>query len=113
MGVSFACDPKRSEELSAAVIQEIELIAGGTINEDTLGKAREAVRKTFESSMESNAYIARNYANFSTLLDLPLGQLVQRPALYAAVSAADIQGMMTKILQGGPARIILYPEGWK
>jgi zinc protease len=112
MSSYFACDPRRAEELSQAVIRQIELIAGGTINTDTLEKAAEALKKSWEVSMQNNAYIARNYGTFAAVLDLPLGQLDTRPGLYAAITPAEIQDLCRILLPEGPARLILYPEGW-
>ncbi|GHU99127.1 peptidase M16 [Spirochaetia bacterium] len=108
----FVCDPNRATELSNAVIRQIELIAQGTINQDTFIKAKEAVQKAFEESIQSNSYIANSYASLAAILDLPLGQMNQRPALYGAVIPAEIQDICRRLLPRGPARIILYPEGW-
>ncbi|MDR3162051.1 MAG: insulinase family protein, partial [Spirochaetaceae bacterium] len=44
----FDCDPRRAVELSDAVVQQIELIAQGTINRDTFTKAIEALKKGHE-----------------------------------------------------------------
>jgi hypothetical protein len=63
--------------------------------------------------MQSNSYIAQNYGNLAAALDLPLSQLNKRPGLYSAVTPAEIQDICRRLLPGGPARIILYPEGWK
>ncbi|MDR0689888.1 MAG: insulinase family protein [Spirochaetaceae bacterium] len=110
--IYFACDPKRAAELSTAVENLFAGIAGGAINGDILDKSREALKKNWETSMESNSFIARSYANFSAFLNLPLSQLDERPGLYNAVSAADLQQTMARILRTGPVRGILYPEGW-
>ncbi|MDR2070536.1 MAG: insulinase family protein [Treponema sp.] len=109
----FACDPRRAEELSAAVIRQLELVAGGTINDSAFTKAREALKKSWEVSMQNNRYIAQNYGNLAVTLDLPLDQLNRRPGLYAAVTPEEIRDLCRRLLPGGPAQIILYPEGWK
>ncbi|MDR2739323.1 MAG: insulinase family protein [Treponema sp.] len=110
--VYFACDPKRAVELSAAIEDLFKGLAAGTVNGDILNKSREAMKKNWEISMESNSFIARNYANFSAFLNLPFSRLDLRPELYDAVNAADLQQTMTRILQQGPVRGILYPEAW-
>ncbi|MFP3091568.1 insulinase family protein [Treponema sp. TIM-1] len=110
--VYFACDPKRAGELSAAIERLFQGLAGGTVNEDMLHKSREALKKNWETSMESNIFIARSYANFSVILNLPFSRLDRRPELYDAVSAADLQQAMARLLQKGPVRGILYPEAW-
>jgi zinc protease len=113
MSSYFACDPRRAEELSAAVIRQLELIAGGAVNESAFAKALEALKKTWEVSMQDNRYIAQNYGNLAVTLNLPLGQLDKRPGLYASVTPAEIRDLCRRLLPQGPARIILYPEGWK
>ncbi|MDR2742659.1 MAG: insulinase family protein [Treponema sp.] len=113
MSSYFSCDPRRADELSAAVIQQLELIAGGTIDEDIFAKTLEALKKSWEVSMQNNRYIAQNYGSLAVTLNLPLGQLNKRPGLYAAVTPAEIRDLCRRLLPEGPVRIVLYPEGWK
>jgi zinc protease len=113
MSCYFACDPRRATELSDAVILQLERIAEGDINTTTLTEAKEALRKSWEVSMQNNSYIARNYGSLTATLNLPLSQLDMRPSLYSAITPAEIQDLCRRLLPGGPARIILYPEGWK
>jgi predicted Zn-dependent peptidase len=108
----FACDPHRAVELSDAIVAQLERIAGGTINTDTFGKAVEALKKNWEESMQSNSYIAHNYGSLTVTVNLPLSRLDKRPDIYGAVTPADIQDLCRRLLPEGPARIILYPEGW-
>jgi predicted Zn-dependent peptidase len=110
MSSYFGCDPGRAEELSNAVVAQLERVAAGNIDTDAFGKAIEALKKNWEESMQSNSYIARNYGSLSVTLDLPLGQLDKRPGLYASVQTADIQDICRRLLPAGPARIILYPD---
>jgi zinc protease len=119
MTVYFACDPGRVKELSAAVQELLGRTAGlaGTaaggakINPDTFKKSVEALKKEWEASIQSNSYIAQSYANSSVLLNLPLSRLDKRPAYYSAVTPADIQTLCARLLQRGPAQVVLYPEG--
>jgi zinc protease len=113
MSSYFSCDPRRAEELSAAVVQQLERIAEGTINGDVFAKAQEALKKSWEVSMQNNHYIAQNYGSLTVILGLPLGQLDRRPGLYAEVTPAEIRDLCRRLLPRGPARVILYPEGWK
>ncbi|MDR1240056.1 MAG: insulinase family protein [Treponema sp.] len=108
--VYFACDPRRAEELTAEVTNLIRQTAAGAIHQDTFAKSVEAMKKEWESSIQSNAYIARSYANSSALLDLPLSRLDKRPAYYGAVKPGDLQRFCARLLPKGPAVIILYPE---
>ncbi|GHV80458.1 peptidase M16 [Spirochaetia bacterium] len=110
MGVYFPCDPKRVPELRAAVLAELDLAAKGTIDQDALTKSIEGLKKSFANSLQNNAYIARNYADLAVRYGLPLDRLEQRPALYEAVTARDIQQTVAALLPRGPVTVILYPE---
>ncbi|MDR3335415.1 MAG: insulinase family protein [Treponema sp.] len=112
MQVYFFCDPKRALELSAAITAELEQVQKGIIDEDGFTKSVEALKKTYEQSIQSNIYIARNYAYLSRVFDLPLSRLDQRLRLYDAVSPADLQSTMVRLLSKGLVLGILYPEGW-
>jgi zinc protease len=109
MQVYFACDPKRVQELCAAVTNLLQQTARG-IDRDIFGKSVEALKKEWEISMQSNAYIAQSYANSSVLLKLPLSRLNRRPQYYNAVTTADIQRICAQLMQSGPAQVVLLPE---
>jgi zinc protease len=113
LGVYFACDPRRAEELISAVEAQIARTASSPVDTAVFTQAVEALKKSFETSMQSNNYIARNYANLTVITALPLSRLAQRPGLYESVTAADMQAMIRRFLPMGPARVILYPEGWR
>jgi zinc protease len=110
LGVYFACDPRRVEELTAAVTALISQTANSAIHQDTFAKSVEAMKKDWESSIQSNAYIARSYANSSALLSLPLSRLDKRPAYYSGVKPEELQRLCARLLPKGPATIVLYPE---
>ncbi|MDR2370205.1 MAG: insulinase family protein, partial [Treponema sp.] len=110
MGVSFACDPRRAEELSAAVTALLDRTLSEPMDGGTFDKSVEALQKEWEASIQSNLYIAQSYANSSVLLGTPLSRLNNRPALFRGVRPAEIKDMLGRLLPGGPARIILYPE---
>jgi zinc protease len=112
MNVYFSCDPHRAEELCDAINEILGRTASDAINEDTFGKSVEALKKNWEASVQSNSYIAQSYANSAVLLNTPLSRLDKRPGVYEKVTPAQIQKMCRRLLQKGPARIILYPEGW-
>ena len=109
MYVYFACDPKRVQELSDAVINLLNQTIKN-IDQDSFAKAVEALKKEWETSIQSNAYIAQSYVNSAVLLNLPLSRLDRRPRYYNAVTIAQIQQICAQLLQNGPAQIILLPE---
>ncbi|MDR3145434.1 MAG: insulinase family protein [Treponema sp.] len=109
----FACDPRRAGELSAAIQAELRRIADGDVNEDTFTKAVEALIKSGEDSLQSNLFIARNFAGSAVILDLPLSRLYAYAERYRSTAVPDIQDMARRILEKGPMEFILYPEGWE
>jgi zinc protease len=112
MEVSFVCDPNRVEVLSAAVEEQLRLVAGGTIDGDILAKSVEALKKNHEQSLQSNNYISRTYGNYTVIFDLPLSRMDRRPELLETVEAADLQKTAEDLLRNGPMVVILYPEGY-
>jgi zinc protease len=113
MAIYFACDPRRVQELSAAVQELLNKTAGGEINQGVFEKSKEALKKDWEASIQSNSYIAQSYVNSAVLLNLSLSRLDRRPAYYRAVTPAGIQRICAQVLQKGPAQVVLYPEGWR
>jgi zinc protease len=120
LGIYFVCDPKREAELRRAVREHLASLASGGIGDDggddggideeTFRRAQEALVKTFERSMESNAFMARNLANFTLITGVPLSRLAQRPALYRSVTAEQMRNRITELLAGGPVELVLLPE---
>ena len=111
MVVYFACDPRRARELASAVENVLNRTASEPVNADIFAKSVEALKKEWESSIQSNAYIAQSYSNSSVLLNLPLSRLDKRPQYYSAVTPSEIQRLCAEVLRNGPAQVILYPEG--
>jgi zinc protease len=110
MQIYFVCDPKRSEELAAAVEELLNKAANGPPDQDTFAKSVEALKKNWEASVQSNLYIAQSYANSAVLLDAPLSRLDQRPGLYGRVGFTEMQALCRLLLTRGPAKAILFPE---
>jgi zinc protease len=111
-GIYFVCNPDRAKELAAATVNQIREVAMGRINTDTLTKSREALVMSHEQSVQSNFYIAQSYANSMVIYESPLTRLDNRPRLYQAVTAEDIQRIAARLLSGPQVEVILYPEGW-
>jgi zinc protease len=110
MNVYFICDPKRVDELSGAVERLLRETAAGPVNPDTFAKSKEALKKGWEASIQSNGYIAQSYINSSVLLNTPLSRLDKRPGLYEKVKPEEIQEICRRLLPKGPVKIVLLPE---
>ena len=109
-GIYFVCNPERAGELAAAAIAQVNEVALGRINTDTLAKSREALVKSHEESIQGNLYIAQSYANSAVIYNSPMNRMDRRPRLYQAVTREDIQHAASRLLQGSRVEIILYPE---
>jgi zinc protease len=109
-GAYFICDPKRVEELVSAVKEEFVKVSRGNIDSGVLLKAIEALVKEQEESIQSNIFIAQSYANSAVIYRSPLSRLDNRPALYRAVKAAELQKAAQELLEGSNVRLTLYPE---
>jgi zinc protease len=110
LSIFFICDPERAEELRKAVKECLALAAEGQIDEEIFTRAKEAMVKGFGQSMENNAFIARNYANFSLILNIPLSSLNGRPELYRSVTAGELRQILERALANGPGEVVLFPE---
>ena len=107
--IFFICDPGRQAELREAVKNQLKLLSAAA-DKETLERAKEALVKNFERSMESNGFIARNMANFTVITNSPLANLRERPGLYRSATGQDLSSLVTELLTGGPAEMILLPE---
>jgi zinc protease len=109
-GVYFVCDPRRVEELVSAVNAEFQKISRGNIDNGVLQKAVEAMVRGHEESVQRNLFIAQSYANSAVIYKSPLSRLDRRPALYRAITQADIQKAASELLEGSHVRMTLFPE---
>jgi zinc protease len=109
MTVYFTCDPARVLELNAAVEAEVQALTERSLDQDDFNKAVAALKKSWETSVQSNRLIAQSFANSEVIYRLPLNRLFQRPAVYDSVTVKDVQDLCRSILESGPAKIILYP----
>jgi zinc protease len=106
----FVCDPVRVPELTTAVKEEFLKVSRGEISADVLTKAIEALIQSQEESIQRNSYIANSYANSAVIFRGPLSRLDNRPAMYRAVSVADLQRAAADLVGGSFVQMILYPE---
>jgi len=110
LGIYFVCGPAREAELRNAVRERLAVLAGGTIDGETLDRAKEALVKSFERSLENNGFIARNLATFTVITGEPLSHFAQRPGLYRSVTAENIRLIAAELLAGDHIELILLPE---
>jgi zinc protease len=111
--VYFVCDPARAEELIAAVQERITEIFTMPLNRDTFNKAREALLKQHENSLQRNLHIAQSYANSAVLFYTPLNRLNLRPDVIQSVTMQDVQELCRQILVNGAVQLVMFPQGWE
>jgi predicted Zn-dependent peptidase len=105
------CDPGKAADLIAAVKAEVRKIAENTIDAAILAKAKEALKRSLETSLQDNSYIAQNYASSAVIFESPFSRLDKKFAHYEAVSPEDIRAIAQKLVQAGNSQAVLYPEG--
>ncbi|MDR3325450.1 MAG: insulinase family protein [Spirochaetaceae bacterium] len=113
LAVYFICDPKRVDELTVAVENELAKIAGGNIDADAFNNAKSALLKSYETSMQSNRYVGNRLANYAVVFNLPLSELYKKVDYYNGVQRQDIRDMARQLMGSGLVRSVLYPEGEK
>jgi zinc protease len=113
LSVYFQCNPERTAELITAVQDCLADVIKNGVNTDMFNKAKEALLKEHESSIQRNLYIAQSYANSSVLYNTPLSRLNKRPGVIRDVTPEDLQVLCSEIITGGPVQVVLYPEGWE
>ncbi|MDR0411027.1 MAG: insulinase family protein [Treponema sp.] len=111
MEIVFPCDPQNAENLIMEAKAEVQNVADGIIDEDILAKAKETVKKSWETSIQDNSYLAASYANSAVIYHGPFSRVDKRPALYEETSAEALSGMTAKLLGGdGHIQLVMFPE---
>ena len=124
--IDFGSDPERAEELLDAVYGEIERLHGSPPTEDEVADVREALRRTFETNLESNSFwlglLDDGYRYWLDRLnmraiyrhpsgDLLLGTVLANESLIDAVTPADIQEAARRYFDlDNRVRVTLLPE---
>jgi zinc protease len=111
--VSFGCDPKRVNELVRAVEQELRRAASEPVDPDIFSKAVAALKKSWETAVQRNGFIARSYANSAVIYQGSLGRLNSLPGLYDGITPQAMQTIGQRIVSKEPVQIVLYPEQTK
>ncbi|MDR0785705.1 MAG: insulinase family protein [Treponema sp.] len=108
--IYFPCDPKNVEKLIVEVKAEAQNIVDGLVDGEILVKAKETVKKSWETSLQDNAHIARSYANSAVVFRVPFSRLDKQLSFYEKVSKEDLRDMAAKLLEGGHIQITMFPE---
>ncbi|MDR2521088.1 MAG: hypothetical protein LBC72_00835, partial [Spirochaetaceae bacterium] len=63
-----------------------------------------------EESLQSNAYLARSFANYAVVFDVGLKMVYQREKEYEKIKPADIQTILRRLLAAGDVTLVMYPQ---
>jgi zinc protease len=110
MQIYFPCNPKNVDDLIVAVKAEVQKIVDGSVNGNTLVKAKEAVKKSWETSIQDNVHIATSYANSAVIYRSPFNRLGKQVSFYEQVSEEALRDMAAKLLGGGYFQLVMFPE---
>ena len=108
--VTFTCDPARVDELIQAILEELQKIARGEIDQNVFDQAIEAMIQGHEDLIQRDIMIAQSYANSVQIFNSPLSRQDRRPFHYRAVSINDVQRVMGELLEGSLIRMVLFPQ---
>ncbi|MDR0512736.1 MAG: insulinase family protein [Treponema sp.] len=109
-GLFFVTDPERVEELLSAAKEEFREIGRGNIDLGVFNNAVQAQLRGHEQAIQSNAHIAQSFANSAVIFRSPLSRLTERPEMLDAVTPADIVRIMSELLEGNFAQMVLFPD---
>ncbi len=110
LAVSFACDPARAKALADAVEAEVSAIRDGKIDGETFMKALEALRKSRESELQNDNFIAVSVARLDAAYGLPPATLYERGSLYDGLAPADLRDAAASLMMRGRSLVTLLPE---
>ena len=110
--ISFTCDPARADELTEAVLAQIEQIKEDGPAEDDVQKVKEQQRRARETSLEENSFWLGTLDFYYSHPDEDLLDMLDYPALVSRLTADDVQQAAQQYLDLDRfVEVVLYPEG--
>ncbi|MDH3524585.1 MAG: insulinase family protein [Acidobacteriota bacterium] len=89
-GLSFGCDPERTDELLATALAEIEKLKDEGPSQDTVDRVREIQRRGRETALERNGFWL-SQLEFHEVNGLPLTDILDYETLVEAVTVDSIR----------------------
>ena len=110
VGISFACDPERVEELLDAVFTELRSFVENGPDEELLGKVREIQRRSRETATQQNRFWL-SQLDFHEREGLDLTKILDYDQLIEAVTVEAVQDAAKRYLDEERYILgVLYPE---
>ena len=109
--ISFTCDPARADELTEAVLAEIEQIKEEGPADDDVQKVKEQQRRERETSLEENSFWLGTLDFYYSHPDEDLLDMLDYPAVVSRLTAEDVQeAAQTYLDLNRFVEVVLYPE---
>ncbi len=89
-GVSFSCDPERTDELLTTAIGEIEQLKAVGPTQDTIDKVREIQRRGRETALEQNRFWLSQLHSHE-VNGLPLEEILNHDSMVEAVTVESVR----------------------
>jgi len=108
--ISFGCDPNRIEELTEAIIEQVNLLINNEFEERFLTTYRETIVRTLATSMRTNNYWLTRIDSMLFFEDGP-NELLNHRNFVESITREDIANTARKYIDfDKKLTIILYPE---
>ena len=110
--ISFTCDPARADELTEAVLTQIEQIKEEGPADDDVQKVKEQQRRERETSLEENGFWLGTLDFYYSHPDEDLLDMLDYPDVVSRLTAEDVQEAAQQYLDLNRfVEVVLYPEG--
>jgi zinc protease len=108
--IIFGCDPRRVDELTSLVFEEISALQEAPPEEETIAKVKEIQKRTYEVSLEKNEFwLSRLYHHF--LYGSDPRMVLEYDSLVDSLSEEDISQIANEVLSKETyVQVILEPE---
>lgn len=110
LSVVFSTGPDKLPDVEAAIDAELQRLRKDGPDPETFGKVREALKKSFQTSLQSNRFLASSLAYQDVLAGLPESTLFGSPALYDSIAGAELKSAAERLTAAGPIKVSLLPE---
>ncbi|MHB2150119.1 M16 family metallopeptidase [Calditrichota bacterium LG25] len=108
--IRFSCDPKRVEELTADVFQQIDSLLQFGPQEKDLQKVREMYLKDYEEGLKQNGFW-RSRLHYSLFHQIPFDHVLRMDDIYRSITLQDVHQMAKELLNKKRyLRAVLLPE---
>ncbi len=113
LDIQFGCDPERVDELTQAVMAEMETLQTEGPKTKDLEKVKEIYRRSREVDLKQNKYWL-NKLEYYYFHNLDPVTILEMDQLMSELTAQDVQQALQRYIDlEKPVRVVLYPENRK